>query len=698
MRIKKLKSGIFALIMLVLVSFTIKDDLGDKNRVILELMMDGLRKNHYQKHKIDNDFSEKVFNMYIDDLDYSKRFFLQSDIDNFEKFKYKIDDEIEKSNFELFNLTKDIYKQRIKEVKKYYTKILKRPFNFDKEENFETDPEKRKFSKSKKELKESWRKLLKYQVMAKLATKLIKQEELKKNNDSSASEPKTFKELEKKSRKEVLKIYDDWYHRITKVNDKDLISIYLNSIASLYDPHTQYFPPKDKENFDIRMSGKLEGIGATLSQPDAYIKVMKIVPGSACWKQGELEAGDLILKVAQADSTPVNVVDMRMDDAIKMIRGKKGTEVRLTVRKADGSEKVISIIRDIVILEETFAKSTVISDSISNKKIAYIYLPSFYADFKNPSGRRCSEDMKKEIVKLKKDNIDGMIIDLRNNGGGSLRDVVKIVGFFIEKGPVVQVRGRYGLPQMLEDKDSTVLYDGPLVVMINEYSASASEIMAAAIQDYDRGFVVGSNQTYGKGTVQRFLPFDRVNGYNHLKPLGDLKITTQKFYRINGGSTQLKGVNSDIVLPDIYAKLETGEKDTEYPIEWDEIIKADYKIIENNTSKKMLIENSKKRISSDTTFQIISKYADYMKETRDNSLKSLKLSEYKKILKSKDKKNKKYKNAIKRKSDLIFNVPTTDSTTVYADSIKISRFENWKKNLGKDVYIEEVFNIVNEIK
>ena len=693
----KIKIALLSTVLILFVSFKFHQTTNDKNKVILELIMSGLEQMHFKVHKVNNDFSENVFKLYLQRLDYSKRFFLQSDIDEFEKYKYKIDDEIKETDFTFFELSKNVYLKRIKEIKKYYTVALKKPYNFNKKEEIELDPKKTKYLKSKKELKKFWRKLLKYQVLEKLNTKIQIQDDAIKRKDTSVK-VKTFKELEKQCRKELLKTFDDWHHRLMRTNDKDLVSIYLNSIVSYYGPHTQYFPPKDKKNFDIAMSGKLEGIGATLSQPNAYIKVVKIVPGSACWKQGELEAGDLILKVAQADKPPVNVVDMRLDDAIQMIRGKKGTEVRLTVKKSDGTIKVIPIIRDVVVIEETYAKSAIIKDTIANKKIGYIYLPSFYADFKDVNGRRCSADVKKEVKKLKNEGVDGIIVDLRNNGGGSLSDVVDIVGLFIKNGPVVRVKTRYAQTRDLSDTDTTVLYSGPLALMVNEYSASASEIMAAAIQDYKRGVIVGSKHTFGKGTVQRFLPLDRmIRGNDDLKPLGSLKLTIQKFYRINGGATQLKGVKSDIVLPDASSELKIGEEDMDYPIEWDEITRASYHKNNSVADVKSIEQKSNNRTHADSAFIAISKYAKYMKEVREQTKVSLNLENYKKEQEKRKKLNKNFKESIKRVSNYKYLLSKTDSVAFFYDTIKMEKFNVWKKNLKKDIYINETVNVIKDM-
>lgn len=692
----KKKNILIALFVVVIISAFTLINL-EKNKLILDIMKQSLKVYHYEARNFDNDFSEEVFKLYMEKLDYNKRFFLQSDIDKFSTYKYKIDDAVNEGDFTFYNLTKDVYIQRVTETDKYIKEALKKPFDFTKKDSIELDAKKRTYPLTKKELKKNWRQYLKYSVMTKLANKLEVQEKAIADKDTSVK-IKTLKELEEKARQEVTKTYTDWYHRMTKINEKDLLKMYFNSITAFYDPHTEYFPPKDKENFDIRISGKLEGIGATLSQPNAYIKIVSIVPGSACWKQGDLEVGDLILKVAQGDAEPVDVVDMRLDDAIKMIRGKKGTEVRLTVKKADGSIMVIPIIRDVVILEETFAKSIIITDSITNEKIGYIYLPGFYADFDDPDGRRCSIDVKKEVEKLKEEKVDGIIVDLRNNGGGSLMDAVDIVGLFIDKGPVVQVRSRYAMPQVLEDKKAGALYTDDLLIMVNEFSASASEIMAAAIQDYGRGIIVGSKQSFGKGTVQRFIPFDRMTrGNENLKPLGALKITIQKFYRINGGATQLKGVASDIVIPDAYSKLDMGEKDLDNPIAWDEIPKADYEKVKVKYDFNKIRENSLKRIAADTSFSIIEDYSKYLKEERDETLTSLNLEDYKKEQLEREKLSKRFKKANKRHSDLKFKVLKADSLKIYSDTIKTEKAKRWIKDLKKDIYLEESFKIINDM-
>ncbi|NCG30104.1 MAG: tail-specific protease, partial [Bacteroidetes bacterium] len=512
-----------------------------KDEVLMQVLINSLKSSHYSPKQINDEFSEDVFDLYLKRLDYAKRFLLEEDVQKLSKHKSQIDDAIKTSDYEFFDLSFEILTKRVKESRSYYEELLSESFDYSEGGQVELDGEKRGFQSTKKELKALWSQLLKYQMMARIHEMEKKQEETSADNDTMTI--RSFEQVEAKARKSLSKSNQRFFDRMEKWNRDDLKEVYLNSIMNVFGPHTGYFPPKDKENFDISMSGQLEGIGAQLQEKDGYIKVTRIVPGSASYRQGELEEGDMILKVAQATDAPVDVVDMRLDEAVKLIRGKKGTEVRLTIKKISGQIKEISIIRDIVVLAETYAKSAILQNETGDK-IGYIKLPKFYADFNKTGGRSAAKDVKIELEKLKSEKVDGVILDLRGNGGGSLRDAIQMTGHFVKQGPVVQVKGRYTKPEVKKDNDMTVVYDGPLIVMINHFSASASEILAAAIQDYDRGIIMGSRSSFGKGTVQRFLELDRAltAADRDLRPLGALKVTTQKFYRINGDATQIKGV------------------------------------------------------------------------------------------------------------------------------------------------------------
>jgi carboxyl-terminal processing protease len=690
------RNSILSLLFLIITSFSLTGDSPEKRKTILSLLINSLERVHYTDHEINNEFSEKVYDLYLQRMDYNKRFFLQSDIDGFEKYKYTLDDQVSKFSLDFFLLTKDIYKQRIKDSEKYFKKILKKPFDFTIEETIESDPENRTYAQTKDELKEYWRKYYKYQVLMKLSDKLDVQDDARNNNDTTV-EIRTFEELEEEARNEVKTTYEDWYHRMYKIEDDDIAYLFFNSIAAYYDPHTQYYPPEDKENFDISMSGQLEGIGAQLSQPNAYIRVEEIVPGSPCWKQGDLEVGDLILKVAQKGEEPVNVVDMRLDEAIKMIRGKKGTTVILTVRKQDGTISEIPIVRDVVEMEATFARSYIIDTG--EERIGYLNLPKFYADFNKENGRSSAEDVKKELLKLKEENINRLIFDLRNNGGGSLQDAVDITGFFIKKGPVVQIRSRYGMPEILSDRDKDIIFNGDLVVMVNNRSASASEIMAAALQDYERAIIMGGNSTFGKGTVQRFIPFDgMIRGNDDLKPLGALKITTQKFYRINGGSTQLRGVEPDILLPNIYSGIISGEKDMDYAIEWDEITRADYEPYSVDYDIKEVTKRAKTAISSDTIYNVVQNYADFLENKQENTLQTLNLEQFRKERNERQEMHKKYNKAVKIQSPYDFNILKQDSVIAYSDSITLARYKAGIQRIEKDVDLHKATRVLSGIE
>ena len=667
----------------------------EKEEAIDQIIMQSLNSVHYSPKSVNNDFSEKVFNLYIQRLDYNKKFLLQPDINDLKKYEHSIDEDINEGHFTFFDKSLELIDKRIDEAQVYYKEILDKPFTFNKDEMLELDAEKLKFAKNKDELRETWRKYLKYQTLSRIVEMMETQEKAREKSDTVKI--KTREELEIEARKKVLKTHDDWFKRLKKLDRNDRISMYFNAVTSIYDPHTEFYPPKDKANFDIGMSGQLEGIGAQLQEKDGAIKVSSIVPGSASYRQGQLKAGDIILKVAQGDAEPVDITDMRLDDAVQLIRGKKGTEVRLTVKKPDASIVIIPIIRDIVVLEETYAQSAILK---GKKNIGYIKLPSFYADFNHNGGRSCSSDIKKELVKLKEEKVDGVILDLRYNGGGSLPDVVSMTGLFINKGPIVQVKAKSGMPQVMEDHDPAVVYDGPLAIMVNSNSASASEIMAAAIQDYKRGIVVGTSpSTFGKGTVQRFYDLDEYlpAQYSNIKPLGQVKITTQKFYRISGGATQLKGVIPDITLPDPYYLLDQGEKEQDYPMTWDEIAPAAYQPFTPDFSIEKLRSNSEARIKNNPGFTILDEAAKRLKKQKDSTVVSLNFNTYYAEQKRLKAESKKMDELDKEIPGIFVSSVKADSLAIEGDTTKITKVKDWHKNIRKDIYLNETIAIMDDM-
>lgn len=665
----------------------------EKDKLLLELLTMVLERGHYSPVAMDDAFSKKVYAKYLEGIDPTKRFFLQSDIEEFSKFELQIDDMIKRKDLTFFNLTNSRLLQRMQESRGIYEQVLASPFDFTSNENINVDYEKLPYAKSKKELTDRWRKQLKLQALSSITDKQ-KLEEDKKAKDANYT-AKSFEVIEKEVRENSLKSLDEYFNFIQKeLTRNDWFSIYLNAIVERFDPHTFYFSPEDKEKFDVSMSGTFEGIGARLQKKNDAVEISELISGGPAWKGKELEAGDLILKVAQGAEEPIDVAGMRLDDVVKKIKGPKGTEVRLTVKKVDGSIKVISIIRDEVETEETFAKSSIVEKD--GKRFGIIYLPKFYISFENKENRDAYKDVALEIERLKAQNIDGLIMDLRDNGGGSLETVVKMVGLFIPEGPVVQVKAPGRNPEILPDPDKKVQYEGPLVVMINNFSASASEIFAAAIQDYKRGIVVGSKHSYGKGTVQNVIDLNQFIRGNSYGDLGALKTTIQKFYRINGGSTQREGVMSDIVFPDRYTYLDMGERDEESALPWDKIAPAKYEPLPINYDQ--IISNSKKRIASNSYFKLIDENAKWIFERKDDNSFSLNLNQFKKEMAQSDAKIKKFKVLSEYNNKLKFNSLPHELVQFEKDSLLKQKRERWHEDLQKDVYMEETLNVIAEIK
>lgn len=670
---------------------------GAKDKVLMEVLLKSIVNNHLSPKNIDDQLSADVFDLYMQRLDFNRRFLLEGDVKKLNEYKDKLDDQINASDYTFFDLSFDVFKERTEEAREYYTDVLSKPFDFSKKETLELDEERRPFQPSKKALKEHWAKSLKYEALTRIHEMERKQEAAKAENDTITL--MSFDEMEAKARKNMLKSNDRFFDRLEKWERDDLKEIYLNSIMNAFGPHTGYFPPKDKENFDISMSGQLEGIGAQLQEKDGYIKVVRIVPGSPSYMQGELEEGDLILKVAQEDGEPVDISDTRIDDAVKLIRGPKGTTVNLTIKKLNGLIKEIAIVRDIVVLEETYAKSAIIEED--GVKVGYIKLPKFYADFNRKGGRSAAVDVGRELDKLKAEGVDGIVLDLRGNGGGSLKDAIEMTGHFIETGPVVQVKGRLSKAKIMRDIDSEVKYDGPLVVMLNHFSASASEILAAAIQDYDRGVIMGATSSFGKGTVQRFFELDRsLNpSFSQYRPLGAVKITTQKFYRINGGATQLRGVEPDIEFPTRYRYIDMGEKEQDFAMEWDEIRPATYTMWQPKYVEKSVINNSSERIGSNEVFQKINENAQRLKSIRESTLVSLNYEEFSATQEALDAQEDAFEKVM---DDLELGLAvknlSVDLAAFEGDSVKTEINDRWLEKLQKDLVLDEAVQVVGDMK
>ena len=595
----------------------------EKESLVMRLVAEALQGVHYQPRAIDDTFSEDVFNAYLDLLDGEKRFLYQSDHDRLAKHKLKLDDYFTSGNLSFFEESSSLWKQRRTEARRRYTRILAKPVDLTKARSLETDAEKRAYPKDSAAMDAFWADYLTSRVLDRLYDRAYE----KKDSINQAFLPghPDFAANESEARAKELEIHNEWFDGLDELDRTDDFSYYINAYAAAFDPHTQYFPPQQQEAFEIEMTGQLEGIGAQLQQDGEFVTIASIVTGSACWRQGELEVGDKLLKVAQGDAQPEDVVGMRVNKVVTKVRGKKGTEVRLTVRKKDGTEKVIPIVRDIVEMEATFARSAMLGTNIG-----YIRLPKFYVDFFDESNRDCSEDVRTELRALKAAGARGIIFDLRGNGGGSLPAAVGIAGHFIDKGPVVQVKTQGQRVRSYDDPTPGVEWDGPLVVLVDESTASASEIVAAALQDYGRAIIVGTTQTFGKGTVQNMMDFDRAAGpfYAKYQPLGAFKLTIQKYYRVNGGTTQLDGVRSDVVIPDAFQHVAYGERELDFALAADKIPAAAYKPVAENSKRAQAVAASQARVNTNPEFTRINDYSNYLREQEKNTGLPLKWDDF----------------------------------------------------------------------
>ncbi|SFW63489.1 carboxy terminal-processing peptidase [Cellulophaga fucicola] len=661
----------------------------DKDKLLIEIIAYMLEKGHYEPKDINDDFSVSVFEEFIDVLDPTKRYFIESDIKEFEKYKFQIDDQIKNTDISFFNLVHKRLMKRMDEASDIYKDILSKPFNFDAKETIDIDYEDQTFVASKKELRERWRKQLKYATISTFDSKL-----------TDKDKPLSKTEAEKAARELTKTTLDDFFDFVNNEYDReDWFGQYINTIVEGFDPHTYYFAPEDKDKFDVSMSGKFEGIGARLQKKKDEIKIVEVISGGPIWRDQNIEVGDEIVKVGQKpDEEPVDVTGMQLNDAIKLMKGPKGTNVYLTVKKVDGSVQVVKITRDLVEMEESYAKSATVEKE--DHKYGIINLPKFYIDFKDYNNRNAASDVAKEIERLKEAGMEGLVLDLRDNGGGSLRTVVEMAGLFIKDGPVVQVKSSAGTEEKVvhEDKDERIQWDGPLVLLVNELSASASEILAAAMQDYKRAVVIGSKQTFGKGTVQNVWSLSDIVRSNEHGDLGALKVTTQKFYRINGGSTQLEGVKSDVVVPDKYSYIDLGERDQQNPLAWDKISPADYKPWNGYIDYKQTIANSTKRMEANSQLKLIEENAKWLKEQQDENVVSLSYSDYKKEKEVVLEKSKHFKDIYNYKTDLTFESLRYEKDLFVKDTVLKEKRERWHNDLSRDVYVEEAISVLKDLK
>lgn len=665
----------------------------EKDKLLIEIMSYVLERGHYNPETINDSFSENVFMNYLESMDGQHRFYIQTDIDNLNQFKTKLDDQIKESKLDFFDFSYKKFIQRQEQIKAFYKPLLDRPFDFTLDEELNLDYETMGYAESLSELKKVWLQYFKLSTLRVYSDK--KEEEKKKFENDSTYVMISNIELEKQAREITRENMDLFFEVRQDLERKDYFSIYLNAIATQFDPHTYYFAPREKELFDTSISGKFEGIGARLQKKNQEISIVEVISGGPVWRDKLLEVEDVIIKVAQENEEAVDISGMRIDDVVKLIKGPKGTTVYLTIKHVDATVEVVPVVRDVVELEEAFAKSSVIIKD--GKKFGMIHLPKFYVDFKDYGERNAASDVKAEIEKLKRDNVKGIILDLRNNGGGSLQTVVDMTGFFIKDGPVVQVKSTGGKKQVLQDRDSSIAWNGPLVLMVNEFSASASEIIAAALQDYKRAVIIGSKQTFGKGTVQNVVDLNKIISSNTHGDLGALKITTDKFYRINGGSTQLEGVKSDVVFPGRYTYLETGEQAQDNPLAWDQISPANYQLWDVNMNFEYALERSKERIANNAYMILIDEQAKWIKAQQDDTLYSLNYEDFTEERKARADQTAKYDELNKFEASFTLQTPNADLLELEKDEDLKEKRLRWEESLVKDIYLYEAVRVLEDL-
>ena len=678
-------SIIITILSLAIFGFTLnKNKLSDpdKEKVLLEIVKYVVEKGHYNSIDLDDNFSVKIFDDFISKLDPQKRFFTLNDIRQLNRYKFKIDDQIKNYQLEFFEETYKTYNQRVSDAKLFVDKVFETDFDFSEDEFIDLNNDSISFSFGKNQLFQRWRKQIKYSVLDIVTQRY-------------SSDSLDFNEIKTNAISTVKKNTNDFFEYANELDRDDWFSVFVNSFVSQFDPHTFYFKPDDKEKFDVSISGKFDGIGARLSRADGNVKIVDVIIGGPVWRDKLLDVGDVILAVGQGDDELVSIYGMKLDDSIKLIKGPAGTVVTLRVKKIDGQIQDVKIKRDEVELEETFAKSTVISKNDNN--YGYISLPKFYADFDNYKNRNSANDVKNEIIKLKNNGIQGLILDLRNNGGGSLQTVVEMTGLFIEKGPIVQVKSIGNRKKVLYDRDPQVYWDGPLVLLINEMSASASEIISAALQDYNRAIIIGSEKSFGKGTVQNIIDLNRfISNTNY--DMGALKVTTDIFYRINGESVQLEGVQSDIIIPDSYMYIFNGERDEKNPIKWDKIGPATYtKWNKYNDKFNYVKDQINKKLDQNKLINNIYDRAEWIRNQQNQKNVPLNIIEYKKYQRNQKQKASQFDNISKYQNELSFKLLKSEKPFINANRELFEARAKWHESLSKDIFIDQAVNALNLI-
>lgn len=694
---------LFAPLMSLMFCFNSPKNDDEKMQMIMINVKNALSYLHYSPKPINDAYSREVYDNYFESIDPAKRYFLQSDMEEFAKHKNQLDDYLNNGDLIFYKQTIDRLYQRVDEIDQMTQDILSKPIDLNEDDELILESKLKKSPANKQELYNEWKRYIKYNILQEIETMTSKEEAQKEKRDSVIAhklkdtinvKTLTLEEKKIKATEEIKDLMAHTFKRFKKRKKMDWFSVYMNAYTEIFDPHTNYFSPKDKEDFDSNFAGKVIGIGAQIQEKKGYLYMGPLVIGAPAWKSKQITEGDKILKVKSKPNTEAtNVVGMLVDEAVRLIRGEKGTEVVLTLQKKDGSIKEVKLIREEVSIEDTFAKSIIVNSS-KGEKYGYIYLPSFNADFEDPSGRNASDDVKTEILKLKAQNIKGIILDVRNNGGGSLSEVVDIMGLFMKNGPVVQVKDGNGKINVLNNKTNTPIWEGPLVIMQNELSASASEILAGAVKDYKRGVVIGSPHSYGKGTVQTFVELNRF--LRSSDDFGSLKLTIQKFYRINGKSTQLKGVDADLMMNDFFSYSEIGEKYKDNALPWDQIPSANFEPM-NLFDLTKITSNSASRLAQNNTYQLLQESAQWREKLDKEEKITLNLTKFQELMKTRKEQIKKFKSLSKYDNQLKFTLHKDEEIRTKKDEVFAKKSESWIKNLKRDFYLQETINIMSEL-
>ncbi|TQM21682.1 carboxy terminal-processing peptidase [Chryseobacterium aquifrigidense] len=669
----------------------------EKRQIIMINTKNILSYLHYSPKPINDAYSKEVYKQYFESIDPTKTYFLQSDMDEFRKYETKLDDYLNTGDLTFYKLTVDKLYQRIDEIDKMTKDIFSKPINLQEDEILTLEPKLKNAPANKQQQYNEWRKYVKYNILQEIESLNRKSEEKKKDdstNKDNNSKPEVLSQDEKvkKATENVKDLLEEKFIRFRKRQKMDWFTVYMNAYTHIFDPHTNYYSPQGKKDFDMDFKGKIIGIGAVIQEKKGNLYIGTLSIGAPAWKTKQLTEGDKILKIKSTpDTDAVNVVDMLSSEAIKLIRGEKGIPITLTVQKKDGTIQDVTMNREEISIEDTFAKSIIVN--ASGKKYGLINLPKFNADFEDKDGRNASDDIKKEIIKLKEQNIQGIVLDLRGNSGGSLTEVGDIMGLFMDAGPYVQVKDGNGKITTLKNKNEAPIWNGPLVILQNELSASAAEILAGVMQDYGRAVIMGSPVSYGKGTVQVFVDLNRF--LNTEEDFGSVKLTIQKYYRITGESTQRKGVSSDIQMKDIFSYADIGEKYDDYALAWDKIPGTSFNR-QNFLNIQALQKVSAERIAKNDNYKLLLEYAQWKENLGKEKTVPLSIEKYSDLMKQRKTQDDKFKVLKTFESGLTFTMYPKDIEREKSDAAFKNKSEVWVKNLQKDLYLKEAINIVED--